>query len=740
MSAKLSKYTDNLLFMGIVLPLFLYDLISIWIIMARGSLFSNLELCCVRLIIVVLSMLSISVWLTVRLRSGNLFRSILFCAGCFAVFCFFSVFYILLSVLLGVLVIPASVVLLYIVCILFCIVFEKVFRCKVSEKFLFALELTGIILLSLISFYLCNKVFSFYSIYLRLTAEALAALGIFKLAGRLFGSIVIDEDSSDAVNLRSQVVGSLIVVTLFMLAFIIVNIRFITEDSEKTAFESVYNACSDCVNDRDFESALRYSRLLTARKNAVDSLTGENDYNISSIYGSYPDDYVIGGLYLTEMGSLSTLEDKIFKQELSGKEWKSILLKWYSTLDNLEDHQKDLRKNILVEMLLDRQYTYSNVIMFDDVKSLSGYDEEYTDQNIIDTVSMVLGAVVEYERTGYISRGTALNALDLAEKYPDALNTQYDSIVISLNYRHDNAEHYDRIADSVRRLDQCYDKDDYYKYYNLGMFMELCNHYDDAVDYYKTAYGYDKTFDVILSCARVYEKLDDHENCYKMSDELLLRQPDCMEALYLKALSCLKSGNIDEMIDAAGKISESVADNEKYLFSLAHYISVSDSGQYTDYTYRVYDKLTEEQIEAMNRYPVLWNYASAVYYTFSASNSEMALEYADNILDTDDNLSEVKYLKGVIYQNMNDYESALKCYKEAEDHGLNTKALYYSMANAYDALEMYEESYKYSMLIFMKYPQKSDLLNHDEDIYGIAFHNKTLLDALSEEFDLEAQR
>ena len=89
-------------------------------------------------------------------------------------------------------------------------------------------------------------------------------------------------------------------------------------------------------------------------------------------------------------------------------------------------------------------------------------------------------------------------------------------------------------------------------------------------------------------------------------------------------------------------------------------------------------------------------------------------------------LSNAYYLRGNIYMSDKKFDNAVDAYRKSLTIVDDSVVAWYALANAYDALEDYENAYNASV-------RASQLLastDHGNDPYGVAIHNGNLLNSL----------
>lgn len=504
----------------------------------------------------------------------------------------------------------------------------------------------------------------------------------------------------------------------------------------------------------NMEKAVQCFARADARTRAFRSLVSEEaEESLRSVYGEYPDDLVIGALYLSDCNDATVLERNI-RNYTYGREWYPVLLRFYeeqtklykaqeqSTEDEaLSEEQKSLQNELLLQCIAMEQYTENACVFVQDLegsklavlKQLQNYEEEFA-------VYGVFRLIAKYGAEGGYSEDLVYEALKLSEEQPDNLLLQYAAYQMGSSFQEDNASHYGRTMEAASRFDELYDdgtKTDEqlaHEKRNLGEAAVRCYQYETALAYYEASYELSGEADVALSCAKVHEKMGNYEECAEMAAGVLMQEPENAQALYLMAVSSLKTGDVDGALKAAGELGDLVADRdrpvnvaeENSLYVCAQYLAMSDSSSWTDYTWQVYSSLSEEQIAEAQSHELLWDYMTAIYQCFMKNNYEEASQAVENILALRDDLPMAWYLSGTISFSEKDFEKALEAFQNASDCGGEAPAIYFSIANVYDAMKDYENAWTYAKRVEEMLPYQ----DHGNDVYGISVHNKRLLDAV----------
>lgn len=512
-------------------------------------------------------------------------------------------------------------------------------------------------------------------------------------------------------------------------------------DRVKEVLETPLRDGYEELGEGNLEQAVASFARAGARIQAFESLTDtEAEAALESVYKEYPLDAVIGALYFSGGESQQELENGIISNTL-GSEWYPVLLRYYGEQRRLSGKQESLRDELLLWCVSREQFTETDCIFAGDleesrlaVRKLLG---EYRD--VLDGYGF-FELLVRYNREGGSTEELAYEALEKAEKEPEDMLLQYLACLIGSGYQEDGARHYVRTVEAAGRFDGLYDDGSRTdgqiagaKRF-LGDVAGKCYDFETALAYYEASYELSGESGTALDCAKICEKLEDYENCAEMAKEVLEIEPDNTQALYLLAISALKTKDVDAALDAAGRLGDLVADKdrtvdaaeENNLYVCAQYLGMKDNSAWTDYTWGIYNSLSEEQIETAKSHELLWYYMTAINQCFMEKDYEAAAGTVDKILELREDLGMAWYLRGTIAFSAKDFKKAVSSFQKSEELGYVSPALYFSMANAYDALEDYENAWLYSRRVEELLPYQ----DHGNDVYGISIHNKKLLRAL----------
>lgn len=526
------------------------------------------------------------------------------------------------------------------------------------------------------------------------------------------------------------------------------------ERAMETVEEAVRQGYRELEEGRTTEAAVYFARA-RVRAEALESLVGESQTGkIGDIDTEYARDPVIAALYLSRRGIAPGLESGIRSSAL-GMDWYPVLLRYYAEREkngpDLSEGQKLLREEMLLRCVAEKQFVSRNYVSAEDLeghelavrKALMDYGEQLA-------VCRLFELQDQYNRSGGYTAETALEALGLAEAWPDNMLLQYIACQAGSNYQVDNAAHYGRTVEAAERFDRLYDDGSRstgelsVEKLAMGDAAVRCYDYDTALAFYEASFRLSKDAETALVCAQVYEKRKEYDKCLELAEEVLELEPDNVRALYLTALSALKTKDRDKALESAGRLGDLIADvnrpvdpaEENYLYVLAEYMAMKDTSRWTDFVWEFYHSLDGDQDGPAGKHPLFWHYMTAIYQCFEERNFEAAAEAAEKITEIREDLAMGWYLRGTIAfseqsftGSQDNYDEILEYYGKAEKYGGVSPAIYFSLANVYDAKGDYENARRYSRKVEQMLPYQ----DHGNDIYGISVHNVRLLEELEKE-------
>ena len=369
---------------------------------------------------------------------------------------------------------------------------------------------------------------------------------------------------------------------------------------------------------------------------------------------------------------------------------------------------------------------------------------------IFRTDGQALAYVDQYKREGRASQNLVEEALALSEEYPGNLQAQYAAALIGSSLTYDGADHYDRTAKALLRLEEQYleerapgkearllfEKD-------IARMLMQIYHEEEAAEILEEIEEEAADTEVYELLARCYDHTGRQEEAYELAADCADRGLESPYLAYYAALSALKLGKTDESLAYASKLAaympelegEELKECDVWMFELMEFLVMKDSSRYTEFQYPVYEDLTETQNAFVDGNPFFRNYLDAAYLAYGAKDKDDPTEgfaRIDAVLEVNPELASAWYLRGVIASNTNEetyMREAVECYQRAGELNDQIPAVWYAMAREYDRLEEYENGIEACKRALALLPEQ----DHGSDWYGIQFHCSQLLKTLLRE-------
>ena len=586
-----------------------------------------------------------------------------------------------------------------------------------------------------------------------LGSRILAALLQFLLAREMLMILVRNHQGQEQVyTLKPSRVRTILVVALGVVLTVgsVIGLeweRFRKEDPIAQVDAMVTaptEAAARYMEQEQFVGALRYLDLSDARYQAVAAFSTLDGVVLEELRAQHRTDPFIAQLYLL-MGGDDTVLTNLLISGVVSDDWYPMMLQYFAEKETLEPTEQKLVSAMLLDCIQHDRWTIS----LPDWKKLSEVRlkllQELGDGSENKEAVQAMQLLITLQNKGGVSKEAVDQALTAAEEMPESMLLQYLAFQTGSNYQIDSAEHYQRTVEAARRYDQLFSQieteaeEQTIEKMDVAAAAFRCYDFATAGEFYQKAYELDSRPELLLMEAACQERQEDFAGCLSLAEQVLAEDPQNDGALYLICINALKTGDIDRSLEAAGLLSELLRQDptqakEQELYTCAQYLVLKDDGSWTDYTFKVFDTLTEAQIQKAQSYPLLWNYLSAVNACFNLRDTDETTNFARGIeKDYADSIFS-RYLIGAVLYDQGGFVEALDSFQKAEDRCTEpVPALLFSIAQTYDALEDYEKSYQYSMRVKELLPEQ----DHGNDIYGISIHNDRLLDALKSELGKE---
>lgn len=516
--------------------------------------------------------------------------------------------------------------------------------------------------------------------------------------------------------------------------------------------------------NENLEYAIRfYERALNRMEMWKFVFNQEVDVEYLQSLVSTKQDLQLNVLYWEKTGDLKAIEDYLLYDAVN----LELAVKYLDMMDIRRDAgirhnarpeeelpEEELKKRMertdailsdIIDMMIANNYFRNTAISISDVSEdkeeileiIKEYEKAQLSRDVLHTLA-------ETGKAGEVGQDRVNAMLDYAESYPNNLFLQRMAVVYGNALKGDHAPHYDRTVQAAIRYEKLFAgsegvnrSDILLCKVNVARWIMNMKDYDTALTYLEEVLRSQDNVDAVNLAAQCYNQLGQADKCREMTEKLLSMEPDNIQALNYCALAYLKEGNKDKALEYSMRICtvmENSQGEDKHvaevaLFSMLQYMACNDSSYWTDYTYRIYDRLSEEQMALVQSNQVFYDYIEAVYLCYHKDDYQGALERINAVLASQGDLSQALYLKGTICYSAKDYAAAVEAYKASIRVENQSPTVWYVLATTYDALEMYEEAYEACMMAESLLPET----DHGFDWYGVAIHNGRLLNALKRE-------
>lgn len=465
-------------------------------------------------------------------------------------------------------------------------------------------------------------------------------------------------------------------------------------------------------------------------------------------------------MYLALQGSdESKVKDAVGKLEESvisapmDLDLKGLLLKCYETglSGEPKPRQKSFRKEIVNEYVLEGIYTHVFPEIPENGPELKDTVEEIkAHTSFISDYRTALSDLDNIGKKGKLEGSDIDKFIKHAEENPHEVGLQYIAAYAASEGAGDDTRYlFERARERTLRFLELVEKDKDPEALRNARIMAVqmllkVRGYREAADILSEIDTRDiPEFDEQLTALKLkaLDGLDDPAEAYAFTRDLLENGTETPELLFKFGVAALKYGKRDEMINALERLSSYMLDEnitgkelyqiETWFYVMCTYITFSDDSNYTGYSYSFFGSLSDEEKQAMFS-PFLLHYLTAIDKGYRRY-PEIAEEELSEVLKKRSDLTYADYLKGVIAFSAQDYETAAEYYQKACDADPENTTFLFGLANAYDGLTEYQKAYELCLRIRAMVPT----VNHDEDWYGIGYHNTQLLNKLKERLNEE---
>lgn len=470
--------------------------------------------------------------------------------------------------------------------------------------------------------------------------------------------------------------------------------------------------------------------------------------SLDSLYYQNPSNKMIAYLYFVQDERIDALETYLRVNEMD-PQFCLALLEMYEEREGLTEQQEVLRDELKYVCVTTQ--TYQNSMLR--IEDLQGKEEKLElklrEYDILRGQSELLEIAGEVLKNSTATKEMVYDSINLAEKYPDDWNAQYLAAIIGSSLTYDGAGHYDETITAAKRFEELYrdatpleDEELIGLELKVAKMIITCYGYQEALPYLEQASelgGLEQAFSMSAQC---YEALQRYDDCYELCYRMLEEKPELVSARYYAAISALKADMLDEALEQTSLLADLVKEKvtktdysaDVALYSLVQFITINDTGSWTEYDYAFYNRMTDEQKAIVESNPFLMNYLEAAYQCFAQNGKESedkALEAVDHVLAENENLPQAWYLKGAILYDRQEFEESVEAYQKSLAIAPESATAWYALANAYDGMGEYRLAYEACERTMALLPEQ----DHGSDWYGVSVHCENLMNGLKNKLE-----
>ena len=497
----------------------------------------------------------------------------------------------------------------------------------------------------------------------------------------------------------------------------------------------------------EYENALYYYRRADSHINGWKAYIQGNGSTLKELAKTAPQDAQLQYLALSLSLDPQELEEYLRKEQESSL-LKMTLLSVYHELEagqpqEMTPERVSYQKELLLECAANGQFTQT-IYTADRLEGKSAaLEKQLNEYAMVPVYCSALELVTQAGREGKLTTDLVRQLLALAEDNLKDVNVQYIAGVYGASLLYDDANHYEATAECLKRFADLYEQNKENSKEDIltakmkaAKLMMHCFAYEDALEILTTISDQEYQEEIQSAMMLCYEELERYEECAEIAGNMLAQNENDPSAVFYAYLSALKLGETEEAFDRLFDMSRIVTleeldsetrmKSESLLFAMLEYVVVDEVSSWTDFHYAYYEELTEAQLGKLKGDPFLEAYLDAVYNCYDAMDYEAAEKSIDQVLAVSEDFAQAWYLKGAILFGAEEFEKAAAAYQQAIALNSESPTYWYALANAYDALEMYEEAYDASLKVTTLMPDS----DHDLDWYGVGYHNNRLLNQL----------
>ncbi|MCR4927837.1 MAG: zinc-ribbon domain-containing protein [Lachnospiraceae bacterium] len=516
------------------------------------------------------------------------------------------------------------------------------------------------------------------------------------------------------------------------------------------------------VYEADLSGAFVYADEAWYMTEAYKAYLKGDSYALEQMTRTRPDSEVVWALYTDLTGNINALEEHMMYDEVQNKNIGNVLLNAYCTGDaaRLSDDEKEYKKALLKDRMNLGIFTY-DIPIPEKKQEASNSGKDGNDPDALNTLEKkyvsvsgymeALRQLVNLSAFGVENNDVVRKVIDLAEKYPDDASLLFLAGAVGAEAASDNAWHYStcieklkKFAELVQQDSTLKDDDKSNRLFSAAKLMSVMRGYEDALTVLKTIDELkisDRNNDTKMLKLLCYDRLNDGENCYMTAKDLYAGGNTGFQVLYYYAVGAIKKGDRVESIKAleayADKLLKTETSDNDFIPAqaqfhvLVSYATVSKNNSWVKYGFEFYHDLSDEEKNALS--PFLHNYMEMLSEYYWYGDVEKSASAAAEVLKKRNDLVYAYYMQGIQNYDTGKYEDSRDAYLKANELYPDNPTILYGLAYAYDALKEYEAAFEASERCKLLVPA----VDHEEDWYGLGYHNLNLYYALKQHLESE---
>ena len=274
---------------------------------------------------------------------------------------------------------------------------------------------------------------------------------------------------------------------------------------------------------------------------------------------------------LKSAGRLQALEQGLYAGNHSPP-WYLALLEAYSDSGSLTDRQRQTRAELLRLCILQEYFVQAAALP----QNLTGQATQFAkmlDEFVEELASCRHYALVaRLGEEGGLNRQLVLDTLTLAENYPGQIKLQYLAMSYGSSFLEDRASHYERTAAAALRYDQLFSKNEagsvtadeiVLEKLSVAKALFECKQLDACAAFLADLTVTHPTLSKMQ--ANCLFSLKQYDQCLDVVSQLLDKNPDDAQSLYLSAMSTLHLNDTTASLQFAIRLADLVLNSKDAL-------------------------------------------------------------------------------------------------------------------------------------------------------------------------------